>query len=359
MLSLLGNRGHTMTSQQDEITTIGSVATLLAQALRSRDRDPVPLFAAAGIDMPDAAHSGTRIPTTRMQTLWRLAVEATGDPCLGLVAARHFQPAALHGLGFAWLASDTLYAALERLVRYSRFLNTAADFHLEKTAHSVDLVILISRTQWPDFVFASADLAMAVFLRMCQITASHPVMPLRVSLQRPPPPCASDFIDIFGPDIEYGTPDNRLRFDRALVEAPLSMANPELARLNDQTVIDYLARYNGESISMQVRSKIIELLPDGRPGQEAIAASLHLSLRSLQRKLQNEGTSFKALLNETQQQLAIQYVQGSQRSIGEITYLLGYSEPGSFTRAFRRWTGKSPLQFRGHRQVPPSAFQQT
>ena len=348
-----------MTNQHAEITTLGSVATLLAQALRSRDRDPVPLFAAAGIDMPEAAHPLDRVPTSRMQTLWRLAVEATGDPCLGLVAARHFQPAALHGLGFAWLASDTLHAALERLVRYSRFINTAADFQLEKTADSVDLVVRISRVEWPDFVFAAADLAMAAFLRMCQITASHAVMPLRVSLQRPPPPCAGDFSKIFGPNIQYGAADNRLSFDRALVEAPLSMANPELARLNDQTVIDYLARCDGETISMQVRSKIIELLPDGRPGQEAIAESLHLSLRSLQRKLQYEGTSFKALLNETQQQLAIQYILESHRSIGEITYLLGYSEPGSFTRAFRRWTGKSPLQFRGRRPVPSAAFQQT
>ena len=344
-----------MTSQQAEITTLGSVATLLAQALRSRDRDPAPLFAAAGVDMPDVDNPVDRVPTTRMQTLWRLAVEATGDPCLGLVAVRHFQPAALRGLGFAWLASDTLYAALERLVRYSRFINTATDFRLEKHKDSVDLVIRISRVEWPDFVFASADLGMAAFLRMCQITAGHAIMPLRVSLQRPEPPCAGEFTEIFGPDIRYGAPDNRLGFDRALVEAPLSMANPELARLNDQTVIDYLARCDGETISMQVRSKIIELLPDGRPGQEAIADSLHLSLRSLQRKLQNEGTSFTALLNETQQQLAIQYIRESQRSIGEITYLLGYSEPGSFTRAFRRWTGKSPLQFRGHRQVPPAS----
>jgi AraC-like DNA-binding protein len=348
-----------MTSRHAEITTLGSVATLLAQALRSRDVDPAPLFAAAGIDMPGAADPGIRVPTIRMQTLWRLAVEATGDPCLGLVAARHFQPAALHGLGFAWLASDTLQAALERLVRYSRFINTATDFRLEKTADSVDLVIRISREQWPDFVFAAADLAMAAFLRMCRITASHSIMPLQVSLQRPEPPCARSFTEIFGPNIRYGAPDNRLSFDRALVEAPLAMANPELARLNDQTVIDYLARYDSQTITMQVRAKIIERLPDGRPGQEAIADSLHLSLRSLQRKLQNEGTSFTALLNETQQELAIQYVRESHRSIGEITYLLGYSEPGSFTRAFRRWTGKSPLQFRGHRQVPPAAWQRT
>jgi AraC-like DNA-binding protein len=340
-----------------EVTTLGSVAALLAQALRSRDRDPAPLFAAAGIDWQDAAISGVRIPTTRMQKLWTLAVEATGDPCLGLVAARHFQPAALHGLGFAWLASDTLHDALERLVRYSRFINTAADFHLDEAADTVDLVLRISREEWPNFCFAAADLAMAAFLRMCRITAGNAIMPLRVSLQRPAPPCAGDFVTVFGTHIRYNAPDNRLCFGRTLVDAPLTMANPELARLNDQTVIDYLARCDSASITMQVRSRIIERLPDGRPSQEAIAESLHLSLRSLQRKLQNENTSFTALLNETQQQLALQYIRESHRSIGEITYLLGYSEPGSFSRAFRRWTGKSPLQFRGHAHAPQHAWQ--
>jgi len=345
-----------MTVQHSNVTTLGSVAALLTQALRSRDRDPAPLFAAAGIDMQDALTPGVRIPTTRMQTLWTLAVEATGESCLGLVAARHFQPAALHGLGFAWLASDTLRDALDRLVRYSRFINTAVDFHLENSADTVDLVIHVSRDEWPDFAFAAADLAMAAFLRMCQITAGNAVKPLRVSFQRPPPPCVEDFVAVFGPHIRYDAPDSRLCFDRNLVDAPLVMANPELARLNDQTVIDYLARCDSASITMQVRSLIIELLPDGRPGQEAIAESLHMSLRSLQRRLKNENTSFTRLLNETQQQLAMQYIRESHRSIGEITYLLGYSEPGSFTRAFRRWTGKSPLQFRGHRQAPPSVM---
>jgi len=346
-----------MANLRADITTLGSVAALLAHALRNRDRDPAPLFAAAGIDLQDALVPGSRIPTTRMQTLWALAVEVTGDPCLGLVAARHFQPAALHGLGFAWLASDTLHDALRRLIRYSRFINTAVDIRLEERADAIELVFRVSRDEWPNFEFAAADLAMAAFLRMCQITAGHAVMPLRVSFQRPPPPCAKDFVEIFGPDIRYAAPHNRLCFDKALVDAPLSMANPELARLNDQTVVDYLSRCERASITMQVRSRIIEQLPDGRPSQEAIAESLHLSLRSLQRKLQQENTSFTALLNDTQQQLAMQYICDSQRSIGEITYLLGYSEPASFTRAFRRWTGKSPLQFRGRRQSPHPVWQ--
>ena len=74
--------------------------------------------------------------------------------------------------------------------------------------------------------------------------------------------------------------------------------------------------------------------------------TLHVSLRSLQRKLKEEDTSYKDLLEETRRQLALQYLRDSRRSIGEITYLLGFSEPSNFTRAFKRWTGKSPVQYR-------------
>ncbi|MEA2094390.1 MAG: helix-turn-helix transcriptional regulator, partial [Pseudomonadota bacterium] len=109
---------------------------------------------------------------------------------------------------------------------------------------------------------------------------------------------------------------------------------------------DYLARFDRANITMQVRSKIIEQLHDGAPKQEDIAGTLHVSLRSLQRKLKDEHTSYKTLLENTRQQLAMQYLRDSQRSIGEITYLLGFAEPSNFTRAFRRWTGQSPGEFR-------------
>ena len=108
------------------------------------------------------------------------------------------------------------------------------------------------------------------------------------------------------------------------------------------------------NLAMQVRAKIIEGLPDGGPSQEKIAQTLNTSLRSLQRRLRDEDTNFKNLLSETRQQLALQYLSDSSRSIGEITYPLGFSEPSNFTRAFKRWTGKSPGEFRSHYQAPPS-----
>jgi len=328
-----------------EVTTLGSVAGLIASTLRARGCDPEPLFAEAGLDPERIADPNARFPMPRMQQLWRLAVAATADPCLGLAAARQFQPAMLHGLGLAWLVSDTLLDALGRLARYSRLINSALQFQLEELPDSIRVTVLPDALP-PDFEFAALDLGMAAFLRMCQITAGQPVLPRHVRLRRPAPPCSDRFEECFGSSIEYGAPVNQLCFDRELLTRQLATANPELARINDQVVVDYLARFDRDSIAMQVRSKIIHQLPDGIPTQEAIAGTLHVSLRSLQRRLKEEDTSFKNLLEDTRQQLARQYLRDSRRSIGEITYLLGFSEPSNFTRAFKRWTGKSPAQYR-------------
>ena len=334
-----------MTDTTSEITTLGSVAALLASTLRSSGIDPAPLFSEANIDLPGANDPGARYPTLRMQKLWGLAVEATGNPCLGLLAARHFQPAVLHGLGFAWLASDTLLDALHRLVRYSRFINSIVEFRVQTQADTTDLVATVPDS-FPVHVYAGLDLGMAMFLRMCQITVGQPLLPVHVVLQRPVPTCRDEFVEMFGPSIEYAAADNRLCFGNGQINQPLTTANPELARINDQTVVDYLARFDRASITMQVRSRIIEQLPDGIPKQENIAETLHVSLRSLQRRLKEEETSYKDLLEDTRQALALQYLRDSHRSIGEITYLLGFSEPSNFTRAFKRWTGKTPAEHR-------------
>jgi AraC-like DNA-binding protein len=146
--------------------------------------------------------------------------------------------------------------------------------------------------------------------------------------------------------VEFAAPLNAVYFDATQLEQALPSANPELARANDRVVIDYLNRFDRETLSMQVRARLIDLLPSGQPNQAQVAKSLHMSVRNLQRRLQGEGSSFKQLLEETRRELAAQYIRQMHRPIGEITYLLGFSEPSNFTRAFRRWTGRTPMEFR-------------
>jgi AraC-like DNA-binding protein len=97
---------------------------------------------------------------------------------------------------------------------------------------------------------------------------------------------------------------------------------------------------------MQVKSKIVDLLSSGMVTEQDMANALHLSLRSLQRKLHEEGTSYKKILEETRRDLATKYIQNSRLSISEISFLLGFSEISNFSRAFKRWHGQAPSDFR-------------
>ena len=130
------------------------------------------------------------------------------------------------------------------------------------------------------------------------------------------------------------------------------VANPRLARINDQAVVDYLAMYDADDIVTQVRKKIIDGLIDGKPHQEAVARSLNLSLRNLQRKLSARGTSFRALTEEVRKELASRYLREKNKSIGEISFLLGFADPANFGRSFKRWTGTTPGSFREHDTHP-------
>lgn len=336
-----------MTTPSAGYSTLGSVAALIAQTLHSYDCDPAPLFKAAGIKLEQTSGDGIRYPVESMQQLWRMAVEASADPCFGFVAGEQLQPAALHGLGFSWLASDTLRDALQRLVRFSRLISTAANIELEDSADATEL-LLMPPEGVKDFVHASIDAGLTGFLHMCRITAGNELNPSRVTLNRNKPECAKKIEAFFRCPVQYDADNYSLCFSKQLLDAPLLNANHELARINDQAVIDYLARFDRDSMTMQVRSSIIERLHDGTPNQETIADSLHVSLRSLQRMLNKEETNYKTLLESTRQELALHYIRETYRSLGEITYLLGFSEPSNFTRAFKRWTGKTPAEYREH-----------
>ncbi len=344
---------------EKEHTTRVGTAALLVDTLESYGIDPYPVIEEAGIDTRRDYHPDDRLPVSKLQRLWRLAVERTGDPCLGLRYAEHLQPAALHGLGLAWLASDSLLDGLNRLVRYQRIVSTVLDIRMLEEGAQARLVFYEGRfRQTP--VPASIDATLASFFRMCRLSTGPDLRPAAVSFRHPAPPCRGRFDDFFGVAVEFGAEENQVVFDRATLERPLPAAHPELARVNDEMVIQYLARFDHEDVATRVRARIIELLPGGLPPQERIARELNLSLRNLQRKLQAEGTSYSRLMDEIRRELAIQYLRGSDRPIIEIGFLLGFSETSNFTRAFRRWTGCSPSEFRrsgtgGDRTVPGGA----
>jgi AraC-like DNA-binding protein len=324
-----------------QATTVASWAAVIWRALEARGIAPRPVFERAGVDTEQLHDAGARIPLQAMTRLWNLAVEVTNDPCFGVSAGQHIHPTTFHALGYAWLASSTLREALDRFVRFTRLVSTALTLRTIEMGSELELVIESVSDVLP-LSPAAADAGVVALVTMCRTSYGEAFCPLSVRLRRPPPPCEPQFDAIFRAPIAYSAPDNALVFAAADLDRELPTGNAELARASDEVILRYLARFDREDVVTQARMKLMELLPSGQTSARRVAGILHLSERSLQRKLAEHGTSLARLREETRRELANQYVRNSRYTVGEITYLLGFSEPASFTRAFHRWNGMSP-----------------
>jgi AraC-like DNA-binding protein len=326
---------------------LSSSVLTIARGIDSYGCDSRELFRQAGLDYDRLSEPMARYSYAAIQQLWRIAVEATGDPCFGLRVSSFWHPTSFHALGYSWLASRTLEEAFERVVRYSGIVNTAnkGALRIEKTADRFCLVIDPSSV-FPPPEPAAMESGISLILRMCRAIYGSRFCPLEVTMSHPDPGFAEQYTELFRSPVRFSQSRYAMCIDPAVVSEVLPTANPELVRINDQIVADYLARLDQGDIVMRVRSKLIERLPSGHVDEADLAASINLSQRSLQRKLKSQGVSFTELLDGSRRELGLQYVRDSQYSLNEIAYLLGFAEPGNFSRAFKRWYGKPPSQYR-------------
>jgi AraC-like DNA-binding protein len=152
---------------------------------------------------------------------------------------------------------------------------------------------------------------------------------------------------IFRAPVYYGCPRNELLLDRALLLRAQRHAEPRLVAMLDRQLGGLLSALpENRSLQDAVRRCMTDELPEGEPAMAAIAAKLHMSSRSLQRRLQSEGTSFAQVLLDLRRDLALRYLRDERIGIAEVGFLLGFLDVAAFQRAFKRWTGTTPAQYR-------------
>jgi AraC-like DNA-binding protein len=176
--------------------------------------------------------------------------------------------------------------------------------------------------------------------------------PIEAAFQHPPPANAARYQEVLGCPVHFNADELRLVIPRAVFDRPLRRA--------DEQLFDYLERHaqalleravERDTASALVRQTLCARLREGEPRQGDVARALALSERTLQRRLTEEGTSFAAILDEIRAELARMYLGDPNLAVFEVAYLVGYSEPSAFVRAFRRWTGTNPREYR-QRQSP-------
>lgn len=327
-----------------DLHLMGTWAVAVAQALDSRGFDSTAVFAEADIDLGSTRDPNVRIPAEQMTRVYELAEEVTGDPSFGLSIAEHIHPTSLHALGYSLFASRTMESFCRRIVRYFRLVSTNAETDLQRTenAYRLTMVPTVGR-----MAYAPQDAWLATIMRFSRDIYRQDFAPSRVELRRPETGKVVDkFTEFFRAPISFGCDANVLEFSEQDMLAELPAANPELARQNDQLVLELLARLDRDDIITHVRAELVELLPPGNCTKERVAARLNMSERTLQNRLTEKGTSYRELLAEMRQELAEQYLRQGVHSVSDVAYLLGFSEISSFSRAFRTWTGVSASEYR-------------
>jgi len=323
-------------------TILAASTLVLWDALQAHGYDAEDIFIKAGLDPATLKDQDARFAARSITRLHELAIEITGDTCFMLKLARFWHPSHLHALGYGWLASTSLLDAFNRLIRYYDIASISAERVALKRNDEGYLFAIDMPEDVHPLHETEDDSLMVLLVAMCRISAGDSFKPLRVRLRRSRPSCACDFDAYFGAPVEFSSGELSLLLPAAEIDAELSTANTTMARACDHIIDEYLARLDRTHVVNQVRAQLVESMPAGRVNENDIAQSLHMSVRSLQRKLRQEGTTFKEVLDETRRELSLSYIKGKHTSIKEITYLLGYSDPANFSRAFKRWTGMPP-----------------
>lgn len=329
------------------ISTIATWAQAVARALDASGYSSAGLLREAGISADCLHDSNQRIPLSAMSCLWRAVRRVTGDECFGLRVAEHCFPTDFHGLLFAMQSSTTIGEALERVVRFSHIVTTSANLDLQRGERSCMLFYRPLPGAQIEQIATEALIASA--LRFARQSWSEVDFITAVELARPRPEQPERWEALLGCPVRFEAPCNAIEYAVEPLGRALRTGNSELASSLDQVLLAYLQRLRSTKLPEQVRSAIVRQLPHGEVQQGSVAVELGMSVRNLHRHLLKYATSFKELLDDTRQQLAFDYLRQPHCSVNEVCYRLGFNEPSSFNRAFRRWTGVTPGQWR--RQV--------
>ncbi len=341
----------------DAPTTLATLLLALHRHAGARGVDADALFAGAGIDVRVFLQPGARVRSDLVNRVWRDAEALLGDDCLGLDVAGHAHPSAADALGYAWLASATLREGMTRLARYMRIVAGIARVRFVAGEPSGEL-ILEPITLPP----GRHDSFFAIVVRYSRASRGDDFRPQSLALARAAPRDPSRHAALFGCAVEFGAPSSVMRIANADLDARLPTANAEIAAMTERMLEAQLARLDRADLVAQLKTRILDALPSGSPTEEEIARALALSQRTLQRRLALAGTTFGDVLDTTRRDLAFHHLANPGRQVSEIAYLLGFAEAASFTRAFRRWTGLTPGEYRaalGQGPAPRAAVDTT
>lgn len=317
---------------------------IVTHGLESAGVDPGQVLARVGLDTLDLDDVDQRISHVDGMRLMEASVEATGDESFGLSASQVYVPGA-HTMEFLASSSGTVGQMMERVCRYYRLMIDAAEPRLD-----VEGELAIWRFRMRAGIPMSrtlAELITGIGMIAVRMWTESQRNPDEIHFCHRRPADASAYERLFGSSLFFGSEETSISFPKWGLDRQIVGANPDLARVLEPHAEALLARHpTGDGFMPHVREVLADQLKNGRPQANDLARRLGMSPRSLRRHLQSHETSHQALLSELRRDIAEAHLAERNLAIEEVAMMLGYSEPSTFHRAFKGWTGETPLDYR-------------
>lgn len=300
----------------------------------------------AELDRDYLARPPSRIALAEYDRLQLLAYEMSQDNAFGLHMAEKVSMASLSVLGNLLLNCGNFYEAFDCFNRYHHIISDCNESKLIRTDQQVIMQYEFPRSENPLLNRFRADFGLASIQRLTQSLAAERLKPVAIRFEHAETAYIEDYLRIFGVTPEFNQSATEFVFPRAYFEKASLQPNPELFSLLKRQAEELLVKLHGSNLSIQLRRLLSEHYRGIKPSLEQVAGHFNMSTRSLRRHLRQEGASFSTLVDQSQSDQARELLAKSDISIKAIAYQLGFEEPSSFTRAFKRWTGISPLDYR-------------
>jgi AraC-like DNA-binding protein len=306
----------------------------------------------AGISTAELADRDGRLPLEKLFEVFNEIERRTGDQAFGLHFAEAIFAVPDHPLLFAVQSSPTLGEAFRRAARYTRIIIDAAEIEINTASELVHLRFRVDHEGPSHPIGAQAALALLCLLGRQSLGARFQVTHVRFSRAAPDDRALKEYARIFDTQVTFGELVDELVAPRAVLAEPLPKADAALCTQLDRYLDAQLERTKPADLRARAWRLLGDDLSGGPPDIEWLAERLRMSPRSLQRRLRDAGTSFQELLDARRRDLAMQYLEQGL-ALAEVAFLVGFTDPSNFHRAFKRWTGMTPAEARRLRRGAP------
>jgi AraC-like DNA-binding protein len=324
----------------------GSVNAILPllEYLENEGFDLKGILDRVGIRKSALEDTRTRFPKGTFEALWQLAIEATGDPAIALRVSTMVKANTLGIIGYLASTSESGRNAFELVKGLTPLL--WEDFECDLESDGQVAFIRCNTGGHPQTSRITTEYAIGLTVTMSRVLGAARSDPLEARFSYSAPAYADEYERILRLPVRFDAGEDGVLFPISMLDSSNPSADASLRQLLERYAAEQLARIpTSARFSQRVRACIRSMLPLGSLTADTVAAQFSMSNRTLRRRLQEDATSYQEILDDVRAELARHYLTKEKRGIDEVAFLLGFSDPSAFTKAFRRWTGQTPADF--------------